>query len=68
MARVVQASGAGTTVPPEDGAALAAAVERYADMADDAWERQGRSGRAFVEQHYTWQHIMDRWTQGLEPA
>ncbi len=68
MARVVAASGAGVTVPPEDGAALAAAVARYADMPTDAWERLGQSGRHFVEQHYTWERIMQRWTEGLAPS
>lgn len=68
MARVVAASGGGTTVPPEDGAALAAAVVRYADLPDEAWERLGQAGRHFVEQHYTWERIMQRWTDGLAPA
>ena len=65
MARVVTASASGVTVPPEDGAALAAAVARYADLPDEAWERLGQSGRHFVEQHYTWERIMQRWTEGL---
>jgi colanic acid biosynthesis glycosyl transferase WcaI len=68
MARVVAASGAGLTVPPEDAAALADAVRHYADLADDELARQAEHGRQFVRQHYAWPRIVEAWLDGLHPA
>lgn len=50
-AEIVQASGAGVVVPPEDAAALARAVRELG--ADPERRREmGRAGRAFVAQNY----------------
>jgi colanic acid biosynthesis glycosyl transferase WcaI len=67
MAGVVAESGAGITVPPGDGGALAAAVRGYADLDAEALSRQAENARRFVLQHYAWEGIMDRWIQGLGP-
>jgi colanic acid biosynthesis glycosyl transferase WcaI len=68
MARVVEQSGAGLTVPPGDGAALAMAVELFHRMSDDEVRRIGELGRRFVEEEYAWPRIMERWRRGLEPV
>jgi len=68
MAGVVEASGAGTVVPPEDGRALATAVRHYADLSDEEFAGQAERGRQFVRQHYAWPRIIDAWLKGLRPA
>jgi glycosyltransferase involved in cell wall biosynthesis len=68
MAGVVAASGAGVTVPPEDGAALAAAVRHYAGLTDGDLAQVAVRARAFVRQHYAWPGIIDAWLLGLDPT
>ncbi len=67
MAAVVRESGAGVTVPPGDGLALAEAVRRYADLDAVERERQAQSARRFVREQYSWEGIMNRWLSGLDP-
>jgi colanic acid biosynthesis glycosyl transferase WcaI len=67
MARVVEQSGAGITVPPGDGPALAMAVKRLHRLSDEETARLGELGRQFVEREYAWPRIMERWMRGLEP-
>ncbi len=67
MATVVGESGAGVTVPPGDGAALAEAVRRYADLDAAERERQAANARRFVREQYSWESIMNRWLSGLGP-
>jgi colanic acid biosynthesis glycosyl transferase WcaI len=68
MARVVEASGAGLTVPPGDGPALAMAVDLFRRMSPEEIAAIGRLGRAFVEREYAWPSIVERWMKGLRPA
>jgi colanic acid biosynthesis glycosyl transferase WcaI len=50
----------GIVVDPEAPAALAAAVKQLA--ADQSWRRRlGTNGRRYVENEYSWTHIVDRW-------
>ena len=49
---LLAAAGAGIAVPPEDPAALAAAIRRLRDHPAEA-ARLGAQGRAFVVRHYT---------------
>lgn len=63
-AKVIEESGGGIVIPPEDPQALAEAVlalkrdpERRAQM--------GAKGREFVIKHYAWQAIIARWLKEL---
>jgi colanic acid biosynthesis glycosyl transferase WcaI len=49
VARIVHRSGAGITVPPEDGQAFTAAVARLIDDPETR-EAMGRAGRSFAEE------------------
>jgi glycosyltransferase involved in cell wall biosynthesis len=51
---------AGIVVPPEDGKALAAAIERLADDPSVA-SRLGENGRALVLERFSWQAIVTVW-------
>ncbi len=51
LTRMVEAAGCGLAVPPEDGAALAAAIRRLATDRQGA-RRMGESGRAYALEHY----------------
>jgi glycosyltransferase involved in cell wall biosynthesis len=59
-AELIERHGCGVAVPPEDAAALAAAIER---IASDPAEREalGRRGRNFVAAEYSWSGIVTRW-------
>ncbi|MGH2753090.1 MAG: glycosyltransferase family 4 protein [Actinomycetota bacterium] len=48
ITRVVERSGAGISIPPEDAEALTKAIRRLLDAPEEG-ERMGRNGRAFVE-------------------
>lgn len=52
-ASIIQASGAGEAVAPEDGAALAEAVVRLRMLPEEARQAMGRAGRAYYEAHFT---------------
>ncbi|MBX5468011.1 MAG: glycosyltransferase family 4 protein [Firmicutes bacterium] len=65
MARLVEESGAGVVVPPEDGPALAMAVEFLTRIADWEWRAMGEAGRRFVAERYRWDAIARAWVEGL---
>jgi glycosyltransferase involved in cell wall biosynthesis len=59
-ARVVQNARAGIVVQPEDSLALANSIRGI--IADPARAAEmGRNGRAFVEQHFTWDSLVRDW-------
>lgn len=60
MARLVEESGAGVAVEPENPEALARAVKRLADSPVEEREDMGRRGRAFVEAHYSREKLAQR--------
>ena len=55
----------GWTIPPEDGAALAAKVRELAGQLDEL-ARRGRRGRAYAELHYSRPAITTAYQQELE--
>jgi glycosyltransferase involved in cell wall biosynthesis len=66
-AALIDQADAGIVVPPEDGAALAAAARYLA--ADAALARtMGTNARAFVEREYAWGDLVARWLGDLEGA
>jgi glycosyltransferase involved in cell wall biosynthesis len=54
----------GLVVPPEDAAALAAALLRLLEDPDYA-VRLGRNGRSRVEHHQNWDAVVERMQPGL---
>ena len=66
MAGVVEASGAGVTVPPGDAQALADAVAANLALDEEDCRRLGERGRTFVETEYAWPRIMHEWVKGLK--
>lgn len=65
VSRLLETAGCGVTVPPEDGAALAAAVARLADDRADA-RRMGDAGAAYVRAHYDRAALARRFVQVVE--
>lgn len=65
LARLVGELGAGLVTEPEDGAALAAAVERLADGEVDG-EEMGRRGREYVERSLSRRRITGTFVAALE--
>jgi len=67
VATLIAETGCGVHVPPNNPPALAGAVR--AALADrEAWARRGRSGRAFVQEHYSAERIVGQYLalfQGL---
>lgn len=63
-AALVRAADAGITVPPENPAALAAAIRRLADDPAEA-ARLGANGRRYVESHLSWPALTDAWLTQL---
>ena len=63
-AELVSAPGAGLVVPPGDPAALAAAIERMAEMSGGELAEMGARGRAVAER-YDRYLIVDRWMELL---
>jgi colanic acid biosynthesis glycosyl transferase WcaI len=59
-ARVIEESGAGITAPAEDASALAAAVLKLYEMSPDQREALGRRGRAYFEEHFEREKLLDR--------
>ena len=57
----VQASGCGITVPPDDPAALAAAIRAMRGMPAADRSRLGANGRAFVEREHTYPVLARRY-------
>lgn len=66
-ARLVETAAAGIVVPAEDPAALAASVRRVIGSPAAA-AAMGRSGRAFVERHFSWQTLVHAWLSSLPGA
>lgn len=64
-AEVVQQAAAGLVCPPEDPAALAAAVRHLATMPVATREAMGQSGRCFFLAHFTRQVLLERVEQLL---
>ena len=65
VACVVRAGVDGDLVPPSDPAALAAALGALLDDPDRR-RRYGDTGRARVEQEFTWDSVIDRWAAFLD--
>ncbi len=59
-ARLIADHGVGIVCPPEDAAALAAAIERVLEHPDEARE-MGRRGRALVVDAFSWSALVDSW-------
>jgi glycosyltransferase involved in cell wall biosynthesis len=57
---IVERAGAGRFCPPEDAAALAATLAQVMS-APAQLDQMGRSGRAFVERHYSRESLADRY-------
>ncbi|MCC6545945.1 glycosyltransferase [Candidatus Sumerlaeota bacterium] len=58
--RLLEASGAGIAIAPEDGAALAEAAKRLAGNPAEA-SRMGENGLAFVREHYSRSVLADKY-------
>lgn len=58
-AEVVNAAGAGIVTPPGDAAALAVAVQHLGALPEGDRDRMGRRGRAYLDQHYDKQRVID---------
>jgi glycosyltransferase involved in cell wall biosynthesis len=65
VSRLLAAAGCGVTVPPEDGAAVAAALERLADDRAAA-ARMGAAGAAYVRAHYDRATLAQRFVEVVE--
>lgn len=62
-ARVVQESGAGLVAPAEDADALAESVLELYRMPPEEREEMGRRGRAYFEEHFEREKLLD-WLEG----
>jgi len=63
-ARIITDAKAGLVTPPEDGAALAAAIRRLWEHPAEARE-MGANGRAYIERHLSWQTLVREWLADL---
>ncbi|MBP7126531.1 glycosyltransferase family 4 protein [Myxococcota bacterium] len=63
--RMLDRSGAGVAVPPEDPGALARALVEAAEH-PEAWARRGEAARAWVEDRLSWEALVTRWLDCLE--
>lgn len=64
---VLERSGAGVAVPPEDPQALAAAIEALGGSPETR-EKMGQAGRAFVEREFSraaWGRRYEAWLRGI---
>ena len=64
-AYVIQQSGCGLCVPPDDPEAFAAAVRQFLAMSGEERGRMGERGRAYYREHFTKKRHMDRLEQML---
>jgi len=65
--RLVRRSGAGLVIPPEDSAALVAAIRTLLD--DPALcQRLGRNGRKYAEENFRWRDLVRDWLAQLQHA
>ncbi len=62
--RLVASIGAGIVTAPGDAAELAAAVRTVVSDPDSA-RRLGTAGRAWVEQHASWHHLVGEWLRRI---
>lgn len=67
MARIITAKGCGLVVPPEDPAALVAAVRRLAEDAEGA-AAMGERGRAFALAEFDFSGLVRGWFDGISAA
>ena len=65
VSRLVETAACGVTVPPEDGAAMARAIEGMAADRDGA-RRMGESGATYVRAHYDRVALADRFVKVVE--
>jgi glycosyltransferase involved in cell wall biosynthesis/SAM-dependent methyltransferase len=59
-AGLLDSASAGISVKPGDANALAAAMRRLASD-PDLRDAMAKAGRAFIEEHFSWELIVDRW-------
>jgi glycosyltransferase involved in cell wall biosynthesis len=64
---VVEEAGAGLCVPAQDAAALAAAIERLADMPAPVRDAMGRRGRAYYLEHFEPERLARRLLELFAP-
>ncbi len=64
---LIQAAGAGITVPPDDPQGLARAIQAMLDNPEAAKE-MGKLGRVFVEAHFEWSVLVRDWLQQLKES
>jgi glycosyltransferase involved in cell wall biosynthesis len=65
-ARIVEEAGCGLTAPPGDARSIAVALRRLREMDPVARDAMGRSGRAYVTQHYERRALAYRYLDLLE--
>jgi colanic acid biosynthesis glycosyl transferase WcaI len=65
-ARVIEESGAGLTAPAEDAGALAAAILKLYEMSPEDREALGRRGRAYFEEYFEREKLLDRLEDWME--
>lgn len=66
--RIVEEAGAGYAVPADNPAALAAAIERMADLSSEERDRLGSHGRAFFERNFSTSVVYGILEQALRDA
>ncbi len=59
LPEIVEPEGSGLLVPPNDPAAIGAALERLRGDAD-LWRRLSMGARRRVEENFTWERVVDR--------
>ncbi len=64
---VVEESGCGVTVPPEDSAAIARAAAALAELPEETLTRLGERGREYVLAHNTWAALARRLLDAAVP-
>jgi glycosyltransferase involved in cell wall biosynthesis len=64
-AEVINAAGAGIVTEPGDAGALAAAVEQLASLSGPERESLGRSGRAYLHEHFDKDRVIDGYERVL---
>lgn len=64
-ADIVKAAQGGVVTPPADAQSLANAIAYFVDHPEEV-HKMGQCGRAFVERHYSWSALVQRWLWQLE--
>ncbi len=65
LPEIVEPEGSGLLVPPNDPAALGAALERLRGDAE-LWRRLSAGARRRVEENFTWERVVDRCLKAYE--